>query len=102
MSGYKLKILSGPSKTSLKVDLISYGDRLRRQLTQFDNATSYAKQKDSLQKALENFLASISGSPTLAILTPRDICRFLVFKDKDGNTRGACSQARMVKNSSSP
>ena len=48
---------------------------------------SYAKQKDSLQKAAGKFLLSIPGSPTLATMTPRDICRFLVFKDKDGKTQ---------------
>ena len=65
---------------------MSIDDR-SRQLTLFDNATSYAKQKDSLQKAPEKFLLSIPGSPTMATMTPRDICRFLVFKDKDGKTQ---------------
>ena len=53
----------------------------------FDNATSYAKQKDSLQKAVEKFLLSIPGSPILATMAPRDICRFLVLKDEDGKTQ---------------
>ena len=36
---------------------------------------------------MEKFLLSIPGSPTLATMTPRDICRFLVFKDRDGKTQ---------------
>ena len=32
-------------------------------------------------------MLSIPGSPTLAAMRPRDICRFLVFKDKDGKTQ---------------
>ncbi|KAL9965310.1 hypothetical protein ACROYT_G029091 [Oculina patagonica] len=53
----------------------------------FDRATSYAKQKDSLRKEFETFLASLPGHITLATVTPRDICRFLVFKDKNGKTQ---------------
>ena len=49
----------------------------------FDPATSYAKQKDSLRKEFETFLRSFPGFVTLETVTPRDICRFLVFKDKD-------------------
>ena len=85
--GYKRKVLGSlPTTAPLEVDLMSIDDR-SRQLTLFDNATSYAKQKDSLQKAPEKFLLSIPGSPTMATMTPRDICRFLMFKDKDGKTQ---------------
>ena len=59
-------------------------DQRLRQLMDFDRATSYAKQKDSLQKEFESFLASLPGHVTLATVTPRDVCRFLIFKDKDG------------------
>ena len=50
------------------------------QLWNFDQATSYSKQKDSLQKELENFLLGLPG-------LPRDLCRFLVFKDRGGKTQ---------------
>ena len=53
----------------------------------FDRATSYAKQKDSLQKEFESFLDSLPGHVTLATVIPRDVCRFLIFKDKDGKTQ---------------
>ena len=53
----------------------------------FDRATSYAKQKDSLQKEFESFLASLPGHVTLATVTPRDVCCFLIVKDKDGKTQ---------------
>ena len=68
------------------IDLKSIDQRLR-QLMDFDRATSYAKQKDSLRKEFETFLASLPGHITLATVTPRDICRFLVFKDKNGKLR---------------
>jgi len=53
----------------------------------FSEATSYSKQKDSLQKELERFLGSLPGCPTLMSVIPRDICRFLVFKDQNGRTQ---------------
>ena len=62
----------------VNVDLECIDQRLR-QLMDFDRATSYAKQKDSLQKEFESFLASLPGHVTLATVTPRDVCRFLIF-----------------------
>ena len=64
-----------------------------------DRATSYAKQKDSLRKEFETFLACLPGHITLATVTPRDICRFLVFKDKNGKThihRNGCKYIGQV------
>ena len=45
----------------------------------------YSKQKDSLQKGLALFQAALPGYVTLATVIPHDICRFLIFKDKNGN-----------------
>ncbi|KAL9953681.1 hypothetical protein ACROYT_G041134 [Oculina patagonica] len=52
-----------------------------------DRATSYAKQKDSLRKEFKTFLVFLPGHITLATVFPRDICRFLVFQDKNGKTQ---------------
>ena len=61
-------------------------DQRLRQLMDFDRATSYAKQKDSLQKEFESFLASLPGHVTLATVTPRDVYRFLIFSgDRPGD-----------------
>ena len=68
------------------INLESIDQRLR-QLMDFDSATSYAKQKDSLRKEFETFLASLPGHITLATVTQWDICQFLVFKDKNGKTQ---------------
>ena len=62
-------------------------DERLHQLSLFSEATSYSKQKDSLQKELERFLGSLPGCPTLMSVIPRDICRFLVFKDQNGRTQ---------------
>ena len=61
-------------------------DRLR-QLALFDQAAYYSKQKALLQRELENFLSSLPGSITVSTVTPHDICRFLVHRDKKGKTQ---------------
>ena len=80
----------------LEVDVNAI-DRRLQQLALFDQATGYSKKKDSLQNELENFISSLPGCPTLATVTPRDICRFLVHKDKNGKTqvhRNGCPHLR--------
>ena len=52
-----------------------------------DNKTKYAKQKESLKIELESFLCSLPGYVALEIVTPRDLCRFLVYKDQHGKTQ---------------
>lgn len=41
------------------------------QLLNYDKATSYAKQKDSLQKELEGFVSALPGCVTLATSSQR-------------------------------
>ena len=81
--GYNRKILTAFNVDNTDINLESI-DRRLRQLMDLDRATRYAKQEDSLRKEFETFLASLPGHITLATVTPRDICRFLVFKDKNG------------------
>ena len=85
--GYNRKITQGPGPGSVPVELLDNIDARIKQLFDFDKATSYSKQKDSLQKELEQFLYSLPGHVTLATVTPRDLCRFLVYKDKNGKTQ---------------
>ena len=91
--GYKRKQLSVRPVNAVEVDLDGIDKRFQ-QLTNFDRATSYSKQKDSLQKELENFLAALPGKPGISTVTPRDLCRFLIYKDRHGKTqvhRNGCS-----------
>ena len=84
--GYNRK-RSPPKPTVLPdVDLIALDNRLQ-QLTNYEKATSYVRQKNSLQNELQLFLAALPGSPTLATATPRDLCRFLIYKDRNGKTQ---------------
>jgi integrase len=70
---------------------LSQIDQRLEQLLNFDRATSYSKQKDSLKKQLESFVSALPGNITLATVTPRDICRFLIFKDRNGKTQVHCN-----------
>ena len=84
--GSKRKVLSPIRSGSLNVDLHSIDKRLQ-QLLNFDQATRYSKQKHSLRRELEAFLSAILGRVSLATATSRDLCRFLIFKDKSGRTQ---------------
>ena len=83
-------------KTDINLESI---DRRLRQQMDLDRATGYAKQKDSLRKEFETFHASLPGHTTLATVTSRDICWFLVFKYKNGKTqihRNGCKYVGQV------
>lgn len=84
--GYRRRVLTSATTKPPSVDLASINNRLQ-QLLNFDQATSYSKQKDSLQKELEKFLSALPGRVSLATVTPQDLCRFLIVKDKDGRTQ---------------
>ena len=63
------------------------------QIVSFSASSSYAKQKTSLQKELELFLSSLPFPKDISTATPRELCRFLVWKDRKGKTtvhKSAC------------
>lgn len=84
--GYKRKVIQCQNVEGKDLNLDSIDERLQ-QLFNFDRATNYAKQKDSLQKELEEFLTALKSGTTLSTVTPRDICRFLIYKDQNGKTQ---------------
>ena len=86
--GYKRNVICplrvGP--VGVNVDLSQIDKRLQERPVN-------SKQKDSLQKQLEAFLSALPGQVTLATVTPRDLCRFLIFKEKDGKTQVHCNNS---------
>lgn len=54
----------------------------------------YKKQKNSLQRELDSFLASIPGHKNLMSASPKDVVRFLAWKDKGGRTKVHSPQCR--------
>ena len=84
--GYKRKAICVDRDRALKVDLEQIDERLN-QFQNFDKATSSSRQKDSLQRELAGFLAALPGWVTLATVPPRDLCRFLILKDRKGKSQ---------------
>ena len=86
--GYQRKVLVDvpASGSSLPLDVITLDDRLS-QIARFPASSSYAKQKSSLQKELELFLSSLPFPKDVSTATPRELCRFLVWKDRKGKTK---------------
>ena len=84
--GYTRRVVRVVAREKPLFDLNEIDSRLQ-QLNAYDQATSYCKQKDSLQKELETFLSALPGYVTIATVTPRDLCRFLIYKDKNGKTQ---------------
>ena len=78
--GYKRQLIVSTQSNPLDAGELYQIDERLRQLTLYTQATSYSKQKDSLQRELKTFLSTLPGAPSLANVTPRDLCRFLVFK----------------------
>ena len=87
LCGYQRHIFHETTTSSTSVIDVSTLDARLRELAAVDQATSYARQKHSLQAELEVFLASLPGRPTIATVVPRDLCRFLVHKDRHGKTQ---------------
>ena len=86
--GYKRKFITTPVKHHSDVVVTLDGIEVRlQQLLNYDQATSYKKQKDSLQRELKAFLGALPGFVTMATVTPRNLCRFLIFKDRHGKTQ---------------
>ena len=83
---HRLQAARPPSQRSVGISLDEIDTRLN-QLWNFDQATGYSKQKDSLQKELQNFLSGLLGKLSLAIVSPRDLCPFLAFEDRGGKTQ---------------
>lgn len=95
--GYKRKVTcpSRVGQVGVNVDL-SHIDKRLQELLNYDQVTSYSKQKDSLQKQLEAFLSALAGQVTLATVTPQDLCRFLIFKDINEKTRVHCNSCKFT------
>ena len=47
------------------------------------------------------FLSALPGKVTLVTVTPRGLCHFLIFKDKDGKTQVHCNSCKFIGQQSS-
>ena len=96
--GYTRKILSSRNKSgSLKFDLNSIDKRLQ-QLLNFDQATSYSKQKDTLRKELEAFLSALPGHVSLATVSPGIYVVFLFLRIRMVGCRSTITAVNLLHN----
>ena len=85
--GYKRKSLAPDDNPHLvSLDLPSLDRRLET-LQAVNDHKPYQVQKSKLRKELESFLSSLPCPKTLWSASPRDVSRFLVWKDRKGETK---------------
>lgn len=75
----------GPSSKKFKIDLEQLEARIK-DLDSVRASTAYQRQKSQLEAEFSGFLASLQPRKSLFSATPRDIVRFLVWKDGKGKT----------------
>jgi len=71
---------------SPSLDIAALDTRLS-EISSLSASTRYSKQKSSLQRQLESFLLSLPQPQDIASASPRDLGRFLVWKDRHGKTQ---------------
>ena len=86
MCGFKRPALSASQPLSVATDISAIDNRFD-QLQGIALSSAYAKQKTSLKKEFSAFLGSLPGNKTLFSATPKDVCRFLAWKDSRGKTQ---------------
>ena len=86
MCGFKRPALSTAQPILVVLD-ISAIDGWLVQLQGIALSSAYAKQRESLRKEFSTFLCSPPGAKTLFPATPKDVCRFLAWKDSREKTQ---------------
>ena len=85
MCGFKRPAVSTTQPLSVAPD-VSVIDSHLEQLRGIAFSSTYAKQRDSLKK-FSTFLGYLPGSKTPFSATPKDVSRFLAWKDSRGKTQ---------------
>ena len=72
--------IPGLASKRLKIDLVHIDARIK-ELDSARASSAYQRQKTQLESELSSFLASFQPQKTLFSATPKDIVRFLVWKN---------------------
>ena len=80
MCGFKRPAFSTAQPLSTAPDISAIDDHLDH-LGGISLSSAYVKQRESLKKEFSAFLCSLPGAKTLFSATPKDVCRFLAWKD---------------------
>ena len=86
MCGVKRPALSTAQPLSVVPDISAIDCRLV-QLRGIALSSAYSKQRESMKKEFSAFLCSLPRAKTLFSATPKDLCRFLAWKDSRGKTQ---------------
>ena len=86
MCGFKRPAVSATQPLSVAPDVSVIDSRLD-QLRGIAFSSTYAKQRESLKKEFSAFLGYLPGSKTPFSATPKDVSRFLAWKDSRGKTQ---------------
>lgn len=78
-------VIPQPTKTQ-KPDLDAIDKRIH-ELHSARISTRYGRQKSSLERELQSFLATLTPSKTIFSCVPNDVIRYLVWKDRNGRTK---------------
>lgn len=75
------------NKIVFQTDVVDLG-RIDERIGSLTNGINYnQKRKESIRKAFSSFLKELPHKPCLLEVSPHDVVRFLVWKDKDGKTQ---------------
>ena len=86
MCGFKRPPLSTAQPLAVAPDISTIDGHLD-QLRGIALSSAYAKQRESLKKEFSALLCSLPGAKTLFSATPKDVCRFLAWKDSQRKTQ---------------
>lgn len=78
--------IDSPTAKKIKLDLAAIDGRIR-ELEAARIASKYGRQKSQLESELQLFLHTLDTSKNLMSCCPKDIVRFLVWKDQKGRTK---------------
>ena len=76
---------SGQTSRKLKIDFVQIDARIK-ELDSARASKAYQRQESQLESEFSVFLASLQPQKTLLSTTPKDVVRFLIWKDGKGKT----------------
>ncbi|XP_019632016.1 PREDICTED: uncharacterized protein LOC109475696 [Branchiostoma belcheri] len=84
MCAYQRKPFKHPQKTLL-IDEVKIKERLD-EVKNIATSSDYGRKKVAMEQELSDFLGNISPPKDLITASPKNVCAFLVWKDKGGKT----------------
>ncbi|CAH1242278.1 Hypp6527 [Branchiostoma lanceolatum] len=74
-----------PPRKHIEIDKATI-DKWLEEMNKMSKNTNYGKKKTAMENELVDFLGNLSTRKDLTTASPKDVCAFLVWKDKGGKT----------------